>query len=275
VQESHVFEAVFAAAARAFRVFQLQVAPTELPEGAIAGGFLSYRQRVDDLAIVALDLRSDRTPDQILRPSAWDAVLAEIEAAAKEGPRHLLVVSGPPLVFPSAPAFEWLLDDVIPGEQDVEDDLRDRWGSKPHGKARARLVKKLLAVAKDQRVRVTLLSGDVHMAALGRVTSSQAGQPKHAREIYNLVSSPIVHSPPPRLAIWALRVLKEKFDIAEDVKGAMIEIPKSKRPYLARRNFLLLRGQADGALRARWYVEDPDAESGEKSYELAIDPVAR
>lgn len=273
LQNTLVFKAIFAEADAAFRVFQLQVKPGEAPPGSIAGAALSYAQRVNEIAIVVLDLRSERTPEQVLAPKSWERVLAAIDLAAAAGPKHLFVVSGPPVLFPSASTFEKVID-AIPGEQDVEDDLRDRWGSKPHVKARETLVQRLLRAAAANRVRVTLLSGDVHMAALGMIKSTrQPAAPPDAHIIYNLVSSPIVHAPPSKLAIFALKLLDKELEIGRDIDAKMLKLPGADARYLAQRNWLRLRGDALGVVNAEWWVESKDP-AKDVMYAKPINPVA-
>jgi hypothetical protein len=46
--------------------------------------------------------------------------------------------------------------------------------------------------------------------------------PAKANEILNLVSSAIVHAPPPKIAIWAPKLLAEKFEIARDISARMV-----------------------------------------------------
>lgn len=272
LQGTDVFAAIFAEATRAFRTFQLQIAPGEQRPGAIVGGALSYAHAVDDVAIVMIDLRSERTPRQTLGENAWNAVLAEVDRLARAKPKHLFVVSGPPVVFPSTSSFERIVD-FIPGEQSVEDDLRDRWGSKPHLATRARVVDALLAAARENAVRVTLLSGDVHLAALGVIESTHDPAPTHANVINNFVSSPIVHSPPSRLALLALKLLDKDVEIGRGVTARMHKIPGADAHYLAQRNWMRLRSGANHVVTAEWWVEDADP-ARDVSYAKVVNPVA-
>jgi hypothetical protein len=272
LQSSTVYKALFAAADRAFRVFQLQTPPGSLPAGSVAGAALSHLQRIDDIAILSLDLRSQRRSSQLLDPPAWQAVYDAIAAAAAQKPRHLFVVSGPPLIYPATTGIQKLLE-ILPGEQGVEDDLRDRWGAKPHQPARRKLVRALLDATREHGVRATILSGDVHHAALGRIRVKRPGVPANANEILNLVSSAIVHAPPPKIAIWALKLLDEKFAIARDIGARMIELPGINQNYIVRRNYLLLLASPQGRVTAEWWFERTDKPSGEEKRSLVIEPV--
>jgi len=266
LQDCDFFAGIFEGARRGFRTFQLQLAPHEAPPGAIAGAALSYALQIDDLGIVALDLRSERSPERLLEPGSWTAALAGIDALAAKHPKHLLVVSGPPVIFPSTSSFERIVD-AIPGEQDVEDDLRDRWGSAPHIAPRETLIRRLLKASAAHRTRATILSGDVHMAALG-VIESRDSAPPFASVINNLVSSPVVHAPPSKLAILALKVLDRDIEIAPRIAARMHKLPGVGKPYLAQRNWLRISGQANGALLAEWWVE-----SRSEPFQKLIHPV--
>lgn len=59
------------------------------------------------------------------------------------------------------------------GEIDYLDDLTDRWTCPGHADERAWLIQELQKLAKDTNVRITILSGDIHMAAMGRFCSVQ------------------------------------------------------------------------------------------------------
>ena len=86
------------------------------------------------------------------------------------------------------------------GSIDLLDDLDDHYTARTHKKERNRLVKRLQGICAEFSVRVTILGGDVHLAALGRFYS----KPKHHipvendyRYMVNVVSSAIVNKPPP------------------------------------------------------------------------------
>ena len=63
----------------------------------------------------------------------------------------------------------------IPGQQNLEDDLRDHWHSAPHKIERLNIIKMLFRYGKEKRVRVTFLSGDVHLAAVGAIINQRDG----------------------------------------------------------------------------------------------------
>lgn len=87
------------------------------------------------------------------------------------------------------------------GGVDLLDDLDDHYTAKVHKAERAQLVKRLQEVSAEFSVRVTILGGDVHLAALGRFYSNPklgiAAEQDH-RYTANVVSSAIVNKPPPQ-----------------------------------------------------------------------------
>ncbi|KAJ0384600.1 hypothetical protein COL922a_008010 [Colletotrichum nupharicola] len=86
------------------------------------------------------------------------------------------------------------------GSVDLLDDLDDHYTARTHKKERGALVERLQAIASEFSVRITILGGDVHLAALGRFYShprlNVATENDH-RYMANVVSSAITNKPPP------------------------------------------------------------------------------
>ena len=87
------------------------------------------------------------------------------------------------------------------GSVDLLDDLDDHYTARTHKKERLYLVQELQKLAAEFSVRITILGGDVHLAAVGRFYSN----PKldipidnDHRYMANIVSSAIVNKPPPQ-----------------------------------------------------------------------------
>lgn len=86
------------------------------------------------------------------------------------------------------------------GSVDLLDDLDDHWTARTHKKERKYLIEKLQDVGAAHNARITILSGDVHLAAVGRFYSDvHLKIPARADHRYmtNIVSSAIVNKPPP------------------------------------------------------------------------------
>jgi hypothetical protein len=87
------------------------------------------------------------------------------------------------------------------GSVDLLDDLDDHYTAKTHKHERRNLVERLQEIAAEFSVRITILGGDVHLAALGRFYSNpklKLPVEKDNRYMANVVSSAIVNKPPPQ-----------------------------------------------------------------------------
>lgn len=87
------------------------------------------------------------------------------------------------------------------GSFDLLDDLDDHYTAKIHKAERAGLIHRLQQVSAEFSVRVTILGGDVHLAAFGRFYSHpklKIPTENDNRYIGNVVSSAIVNKPPPQ-----------------------------------------------------------------------------
>lgn len=75
---------------------------------------------------------------------------------------------------------------------------QDHWTAKTHKAERNWLILEARKLAVEKRFRVTFLSGDVHLAAVGRVFDKR-GYPPERDPAYmlNIISSAIVNTPPP------------------------------------------------------------------------------
>lgn len=88
------------------------------------------------------------------------------------------------------------------GSVDLLDDLDDHYTAKTHKAERRQLIESLQKIAKEFSVRVTILGGDVHLAAIGRFYSNPKQKipvEQDNRYMANIVSSAIVNKPPPQI----------------------------------------------------------------------------
>ena len=87
------------------------------------------------------------------------------------------------------------------GSVDLLDDLDDHYTARTHKKERHFLVDQLQALASEFSVRISILGGDVHLAAVGRFYSNpELNIPISGDHRYmaNIISSAIVNKPPPQ-----------------------------------------------------------------------------
>lgn len=265
-----VYQGIFEVARAAFALFQRQAWDQPAPGTLPGQDHHNAAWRIGSLGLLVLDMRSERRPqllqstpggdvlqaDQVLSARSWSAVyqwLAAQEAAG--GLRHLFVMSSVPVVHPGLELVEKVMG-VLPGQQEMEDDLRDHWGSPPHRAERLRLIHRLLQVAATG-TRVTLLSGDVHVAALGVIESTrEAGK---TQVINQLTSSAIVHPTSTTLEVFVIEHVARHAEVVDrGITLRMLDFPGTSRCVMARRNFLTLQPDAPGGgdrYWANWWVE--------------------
>lgn len=252
VLESAPYRAVFAAARKAFRLFQLGMAD-DPPETLLADpgtGVLSQGLTLNGVGVLALDLRSERRPDRVMSETTWKVLPGWLDRY--RGARHLLLMSGVPVLFPGLGLAERILN-LIPGRQRLEDDLRDQWRSPAHREEWTRLLRLLAGFVRETRCRVTVVSGEVHLGGVGVLRGLDL-------EIWQLISSGIVHPPPAGFAVDVLERLAGRREPLAD--GLTLEFPgfaETGRRLLPARNWLSLTGRPDGALEAEWHAEGAPA----------------
>ena len=278
-----VYQGIFSVARKYFMLFQQQTADAMPPATLPAQNGFSKGFRMGSMGLLALDMRSERAlhdprtpvvgpatgthssvdlpndqsgnyqPDQVMSEASWRAVYQWLDA--QEGMTHLLIMSSIPVVHPTFGLLEKMLG-VLPGQQELEDDLRDHWTSPPHLQERLRLVHRLLRLSAQKLCRVTLLSGDVHVAAVGAVESDRNDVPPNARVVNQLTSSGVVHPAPPAMARYFLEQACQKVETLDrGITATMYEFPATTRRLIGARNFLTLEPDADNRLWANWWVE--------------------
>lgn len=240
-----------------YMLFQHQMSPeeklhTEDPSWILSGkpgpyihqqNHSTYMRLGKEIALVGVDCRTERKFDQVVAPSTYSKILARLneEIAAAPEVKHLLVMLGVPILYPRLVWLEKLLTlsvlkpvrklaekgvinkglvNEFDGGVEVLDDLNDHWCSKNHKKERNYLVRELLEFGAKHGVRVTLLSGDVHLCCILRVKSKSHHLPgahvitgsekakeenfnvverpeEDPRLMFNVISSAITNAPPP------------------------------------------------------------------------------
>jgi hypothetical protein len=254
LQRSDVYRGLFASARDAFCLFQLQLAKDEAHPAKIPGQqAFSLGLNLGPLAILALDMRSERSDREVISQVSWKAAYDWLDTLTGEC-THLLVMSSIPVVHPDFTELEKALS-IFPGQQELEDDLRDQWNSTPHKQERLRLIHRLLDFSGSRQNRVTLLSGDVHVGALGviRDLRSNGGTDQ---DILQLTSSGIIHPPPQGAALFFLEnVVGKEMSTDRDISSVMIEFPGTRQFYIGARNWLALEPDAQRRIWANWHVE--------------------
>ncbi|TBO28749.1 alkaline phosphatase family protein [Aquabacterium lacunae] len=281
LQKCPLLQAMFRIAREAFWVFQLQMPSELLPEltdrnpqqakdpwwapvdwAAVSkadplslaflpkqAGF-SHRLVLPELTLNVMDLRTDRSQLQVLSADTWEAwksVWKDETPATATG--HQLIISSVPVVHPKLSTAEtitsWQGDDVVEG---LGDDLNDHWAHDRHEDERKRLVRTLMQLAQDAVCRVTIVSGDVHVAAWGNALRKTSTRNVH--RINQLTSTAIVH---PSLFTWSekafLMLLRMKAAFTQDLdtehQAKLLDFPGTSSTIQATRNWLALEFDAD------------------------------
>jgi len=272
-QENSVYKGIYEQAREHFRLFQLQASDDQdLPAAMVlepgAQGEqdnFTYAYRIGDVALAVLDMRSERTGRRVMGLETWKA-LREWTHRKVPGCKHLLVISSIPVVYVNANMLESTLG-FVPGHQDLEDDLRDQWRSRAHREERVGLVHELLDLSKRENCRVTIVSGDVHLAALGSIESERDGSaPAEASSITQLISSPIVNKPLSGKLIYLLEQAttlmglmgRKVEEVDRGITAQMLQFPGSAQRFIGARNWLGLELDEQHRLCAEWYAEDKE-----------------
>lgn len=143
------------------------------------------------------------------------------------------------------------------GGVEVLDDLDDHWTAKNHKAQRRTVVEDLQDLAADRSVRVTILSGDVHLAAIGQFYSNpklELAKHKDFRYMPNVISSAIVNTPPPDLMADVLNKRNKVHHLDKDTDEDMIPMfahgvegkPRNNKRLLPHRNWCSIREYTPG-----------------------------
>ncbi|KAK3694091.1 hypothetical protein B0T22DRAFT_61208 [Podospora appendiculata] len=179
------------------------------------------------MCFLGIDARTERTRHQVNYPETYDRIFGrlrdELTSAANSGTpfRHLILLLGVPIAYPRLTWLENIFASPVlgpikfmnrrmglggsffnsfDGSVDLLDDLDDHYTARTHKKERNHLIQRLQLICAEFSVRITILGGDVHLAALGRFYSNpklNIPTENDYRYIANVVSSAIVNKPPP------------------------------------------------------------------------------
>ncbi|QSZ28820.1 hypothetical protein DSL72_003325 [Monilinia vaccinii-corymbosi] len=180
------------------------------------------------IAFFGIDARTERTRHQVNYPETYKKIFDRLRAeltAAKASPnpiQHLVILLGIPIAYPRLTWLENVFSSPLmgplkfmnkrfgfggsffnhfDGSVDLLDDLDDHYTAHTHKRERHYLVTQLQSLASQFSVRVTILGGDVHLAAVGRFYSNPSLHvpvSQDFRYMANIISSAIVNKPPPQ-----------------------------------------------------------------------------
>lgn len=207
-----------------YLLFQHHSVPdeTEIEEpswilGADPGPYIEQRSRHlfmslgSDVVLLGLDCRTERRSNEVLAEATCDLIWDRCHQEIIRGQtKHLLVLSSVPIAYPRMAMLKnfmnsrksigksGLLGGLVNrsgGNVEVYD---DHWAGKHLKSERTWLVEDLQDLAAEKSVRVTILSGDVHLAAIGQFYSNSKldiAKDKDYRYMPNIISSAIADIP--------------------------------------------------------------------------------
>lgn len=245
---------------------------------------------IGPVAILAADLRTERSRTQVMGSDTWGQIkkwMGSLEAG-HPGPQpsstcqHLLFMSSVPVVHPKLPLAELLLDNF--GQDHVTDsnadDLKDHWSHDDHEGERKRLLEVLSELARDKKIRMSLVSGDVHVAAWGTAYRKDQPASETWSQIHQFTSSAVVH--PSLMGVmerlylsWLNSKARQPQNIDVQYVAEMMTFPGHDKYVMAARNWLALEldiGAGKGCkLWATWRCE---TEISFSNHLLAVAPIA-
>ncbi|KAF2403524.1 hypothetical protein EJ06DRAFT_579527 [Trichodelitschia bisporula] len=202
------------------------------------------------IAFLGIDARTERTRHQINYEETYDLIFKRVNAelAANRNIKHLILLLGVPIAYPR---LQWLenifkspiiapirflnkrfglgggLFNKFDGQVDLLDDLDDHYTARQHKTERRALVHRLQETAKVTGVRVSILGGDVHLAAVGRFYSKPAlgiPPPNDWRYMPNIISSAITNKPPPAAVANLLARRNKVHHLDHETDETLLEI---------------------------------------------------
>ncbi|KAI1425129.1 hypothetical protein F5Y12DRAFT_714598 [Xylaria sp. FL1777] len=288
--KSPVFSGLGNVAFKYYLLFQHQSVPNETEEsepswclGVKPGPYINQLSRSlfvslgARVALLAVDTRTERTKEEVLHPKTWMKLMDRCYNIEKGRTQHLLVLLGVPIAYPRLVWLEnvltsrlmdpikalgkfGLLGNLInsfDGGVEVLDDLDDHWTAKSHKDERKVVIEDLQDLAVDKSIRVTILSGDVHLAAVGQFYSNPKLRiPKHEdfRYMLNIVSSAIANTPPPDLMADVLNKRNKVHHFDKETDENMMPLfahgvdgkPRNNKHLLPHRNWCSIREYRPG-----------------------------
>jgi phosphodiesterase/alkaline phosphatase D-like protein len=243
LQKCPVFQGIYAQARRFYLLFQQHATEASIRElnhtfGKL--GFSEIKLLGNHVALWVLDNRSERTRERIAAPDTY----AEAKLRLYELPstvRHVVTITTVPIVFPKLPLVEDAMSNIsgkkkrgvlwtllnksgVSGkllsafdEPDLLDDMMDHWTAAIHMHEKKQMILLMQDLARERQVRVTFISGDVHLQAVGRLYSYPKQQGEDFREDFrfmaNITSSAMGNEAPPDKLLRAYELFNASNDL--------------------------------------------------------------
>ncbi|GIC87268.1 uncharacterized protein Aud_003652 [Aspergillus udagawae] len=232
------------------------------------------------MAFLGVDARTERTRERTNYLETYERLFSRVHegldaAARSDRPiRHLILLFGIPLAYPPLTWLETAFEGSVgrsvqnlsqklaiaenainrfDGAIEILDDLNDHYTSKSHQDERRYLIERIQSICATHSVRATILSGDVHLAAVGRFFTKHKG---HIPEIEadfrfmtNIISSAIVNQPPPEAVAKLISQADKIRELNAETEETFFRIfredsskrgPKGTAVAMPRRNFTII-----------------------------------
>jgi hypothetical protein len=162
----------------------------------------SFGYHLGPVSLFVADLRTERSRTQVMGADTWAAMQSWLSTLHDGKPahpgskcQHLIFLSSVPVAHPKLSLAEGLLDTF--GQDHVldsnADDLKDHWSHGDHEGERKRLLESLTRIAEQRMLRVSIASGDVHVAAWGSCYRRDIPPTSNWAQIQQFTSSGVVH----------------------------------------------------------------------------------
>ncbi|GIK03079.1 hypothetical protein Aspvir_007148 [Aspergillus viridinutans] len=245
--------------------------------GAQLGPYINQRSRNvfmsmgKEIAFLGLDCRTERLSDEILSEQTCDLIWDRCHREIVRGEtKHLIVLSSVPVAYPRMAMLKNILNSrkslgkagffggfVNKNGSKVEI-FDDHWTAKHHKAERTYLLEDLQDLAAEKSVRVTILSGDVHLAAIGQFYSNprlNLPKDKDYRYMPNVISSAIADMPETEMVSDVLNKRNHVHHLDTNTDEDMIPIfthdvnskPRNNKRLLPRRNWCAIREYQPGS----------------------------
>ncbi|ADI38128.1 conserved hypothetical protein [Waddlia chondrophila WSU 86-1044] len=272
LQSCPVFQGIYAAAEKYYLIFQQHVFPgTSFTDKTFIGTrSFSSLHIVEDIAILSVDTRSKRTQKEILPDEAWEEIFQACKNISTEC-RHLLVILPIPIIYPDFEPLASFINKVSkiasiaknildffkcsslkkkifsPWETlEIQDDLTDYWRNQYHREERRVVIERLQQIATQMNIRVTFLSGDIHLGGMGEIFDPKAlSKEKDPLYMAQIISSPMGNAPTGKFSAFFLSYLNNQTEFFnEKAQAKLVSIKRidqdKEKILLSKRNWAQL-----------------------------------
>lgn len=306
LKDSYVMQGIHRIGNNFYRIVQHHL-PALKRSQRIEKNPINFLKVVNDgqVAILGADTRSLRNQNQIIGRKGYDEIF-DLLKELPDSVQHLMVMYAVPVVYASTKHLEGVAGPLfnlpiigrfaleVTGAKnsfqlfELSDDLRDGWSHKAHLDERNIMIERFQAFAQKRNLRVTFLSGDVHLGGHGVIYPRSSSKYDAGNEtIHQIISSPIGNKPVGRFAARLIgQKAKSAQRLSENISMRIVRIrekanvAQKSHHLLNRRNFVSLALLEDSFLQAIWTTEEENNETNEYLFDVPapdalIDPGAQ